>query len=146
MAFCTLSVKANDLSIEPLLKVDHLKDSPSISIVRDFMNEVHSDLDSYYVIQDRNLKLPLKHSCVQKSKTEVVRMITKSIMHTLKFYPDEDLPISEAISDLKMYLKEDKYEMCSFSRIIKDEKFDHSLFYSLDGAFFLRLDFITPAK
>lgn len=141
-----LHTNANDLSFEPLLQVNSLKDSPSIGVVRDFMNEVHNDLETYYVINERNLKLPTKHQCFAKNKSEVVRFVTKSIMHTLKMYPDEELPVVEAIADLKKYLKADSYEMCTFTRIIKEEKYEHSLFYSLDGTFYLRLDFVAPVN
>lgn len=139
-------LKNDDLNSEPLAQIKTLKDSPSLTIVREFMAEVRADLETYYVVSDRNLKLPAKHLCTVKTKAEVVRIITKSIMHTLKLYPDEELPVSEAIADLKSYLRAETYEMCTFSKVVKEEKYDHSLFYSQSGTFYLRLDFVAPVN
>lgn len=143
-AILGFNLHADEGSSETLTQMRSLKDSSSLTIVREFMTSVRADLESYYVINDRHLKLPAKHICTMKTKADVVRLVTKSIMHTLKLYPDEELPVEEAILDLKSYLRADTYEMCTFSRVVKEEKYEHTLFYSQSGTFYLRLDFIAP--
>ena len=146
LIFISTTSFAEDQMIENLSQIKSLKDSQALTSVREFMASVHEDLETYYVINERNLKLPAKHTCVFKTKAEVVRIVTKSIMHTLKLYPDEELPVEEAVNDLKGYLRAETYEVCTFTRVVKDEKFEHSLFYSQSGTFYLRLDFVAPVN
>lgn len=135
-----------DNQVENIVTLRNLKDSSALTEVRDFMTSVRADLESYYIISDRNLKLPARHVCVYKTKAEVLRTVTKSIMHTLKLYPDEELPVEEAVNDLRSFLRAETYEVCTFSRVVKEEKIEHTLFYSQSGTFYLRLDFISPVN
>lgn len=122
-----------------------LSQSESFSTVREFMVEVHEDLESYYLISDKNLKLPEDAVCVTKTKAEVVRIITKSIMHTLKLYPDEELPVSEAVDDLKLYLYEAQYKTCSYKKVSRGLSAERTLFYFGNSRLAVRLDFFSPA-
>ncbi|MCK6596336.1 MAG: hypothetical protein L6Q33_14140 [Bacteriovoracaceae bacterium] len=123
-----------------------LSQSESFTTIREFMAEVHEDLESYYLISDKNFKLPPEAVCVSKTKAEVVRTLTKSIMHTLKLYPDEELPVSEAVEDLKLYLYEANYKTCTYSKVTRGLRVERALFYFSNARLAVRLDFFSPVE
>lgn len=154
VSFLCLNLFANDslpessaeLQARNTRQITSLSQSEAMTTIREFMTEVHEDLESYYLISDKNLKLPTDAVCGTKTKAEVVRTITKSIMHTLKLYPDEELPVSEAVEDLKLYLVDASYKTCTYSKVVRGLRVERALFYFSNARLAIRLDFFSPVE
>ncbi len=139
--FSSVSVFSQDQNLNP---ITYLKQSQSLNEVRDFMTQVREDLESYFLIYDHPIKSGSDVECFERSKSEVLKSVSKAIFLTLKLYPDEELPVDEALSDLKGYLKEATYMECVSTKKLTNKKIENHVFSSKSGRFFIRLDFFSP--
>lgn len=96
--------------------IKSFSDSTALTNIAQFMIESSEDLPVSNRISDMRLVVKDTSSCVQVNKEAVINDVGSAIFNVLRFYPDEELPIEEALSDLSDYLKSDSYFKCVYSQ------------------------------
>ncbi len=92
--------------------IKSFSDSQALLTISAFMIDTASDSPSSYRISDKKLKLKDTSACVDVNASVVIKEVKNAINGVLRLYPDEELPVDEAISDLTDYLENSSYKMC----------------------------------
>lgn len=92
--------------------IKSFSDSQALITISAFMIDTASDSSSSFRISDQKLKLKDTSSCVDVNASAVLTEVMIAINGALRLYPDEELPVDEAISDLTDYLGNNSYKKC----------------------------------
>ncbi|MGZ3790547.1 MAG: hypothetical protein ACXVLQ_18670 [Bacteriovorax sp.] len=93
--------------------IHSFSDSQALMTIAQFMVDSASDTPTSSRISDEKLNLKDTSKCVDVSSAIVIKEVESAIKNVFHFYPDEELPIEEALADLSDYLKKKTYKECT---------------------------------
>ena len=96
--------------------IKSFSDSIALTSIAQFMIDSADDLPLSNRISDVKLAVKNISSCVQVDKQTVMNDVANAILNVLHFYPDEELPIENALNDLSDYLSSNEYYKCDYSK------------------------------
>lgn len=135
--FATLSFDASARSIYSF------RQSNAITTVAEFMYDVGDDIPVSTRMTDKKINLKDFSKCVSVTSDEVMSDVDSAIRKVLRFYPDEDIPFEEALTDMEDYLDHQVYKKCTLVKK-KDQSIVTSSYYvNADDKIHLRLDNIA---
>lgn len=140
--FCVLSTFS---SITHARSIKSFSDSQAITTISEFMMDSASDTTSSYRFSDKKLKLKDTSSCVDVNASDVIKEVENAIKNVLRYYPDEELPVEEAISDLTDYLENNSYKKCIVFQTIKKQSVRSVYFFDSRDVKHVKVDTITLA-
>ena len=79
--------------------ITSFRQSDSISAVAEFMYDVGEDLPVSTRMSDKKINVKDISKCVDVTSKEVLDDVDSAIRKVMRFYPDEELPFEEALSD-----------------------------------------------
>ena len=111
--------------------IKSFNDSQSILTIIQFLNDSSEDLKTSFQISDKKLVFKDASKCISATSSDVINEVQKAINNILKFYPDEELPVEEAIADFSSYLEELPLQKCTFVQHLTGK--DILISYYFDG-------------
>ncbi len=120
--------------------ITSFKNSDAITAVTQFMSDVRDDLPQSVLITDKKIALKDSSNCIDVSVAAVMDDAIKGIKKVLRFYPDEELPIEQALIDLEDYLDNKSFKKCLFERTTKDHLIKTTYFLDTTNKIHLRMD------
>jgi hypothetical protein len=131
------SAFAQSASVTPIKSFD---DSDALVSVVQFMNDVREDLPNAVTLSDKKTIIKDTTKCFEVTSEEVFTETLKGIKKVLRFYPDEELPLEEAVADLESYLGSKSYSRCVFEKTTKEHIIKTIYFFDLKDKTHLRVD------
>ncbi|MDD4975731.1 MAG: hypothetical protein PHY93_15345 [Bacteriovorax sp.] len=92
--------------------IKSFNDSQSILTIAEFMIDSAEDMAIQVRISDKKLILKDTSNCTAVTSAEVQNIVESAINSIFKLYPDEELPVEEALSDLIDYLGTTPLKKC----------------------------------
>lgn len=126
--------------------VTSFKKSDSLTAIAQFLYEVGPDLPSSVKLSDRKVSEIDFQRCVLVSTEVVLDDAEKSIRQVLRYFPDEEVPFEEALTDLEDYLDNQSFYQCFFHKTAKHFSVNSTYYVDASDRIHLRLDKITPAQ
>lgn len=83
--------------------INSFNDSPAIITIAQFMLDNAEDMPSSVRISDKKLILKDTSCCIDVTSGDIEKEVQAAIKTVLRLYPDEELPIAEALNDLSDY-------------------------------------------
>lgn len=123
--------------------ITSFKDSYALLSIAQFMSDAKEDLPHAVLLSDKKINIKDASACVKVSSADVIEEATVAIKKVLRFYPDEELPIDEALSDLEDYLDNKSFKRCLFEKTTKDHLIKTTYFMNAGNSIHLRVDNIT---
>jgi hypothetical protein len=127
----------------------HIKsfnDSQAILTIAQFMIDNAEDMPTSVRLSDVKLKVKDEAACTVVTPAEVLKEVHSAIKKVLKLYPDEELPLEEAMSDLLDYLGPGPLSKC----IGNQEKFQGTVqvvyFYDSTDSIHVKVETISRRK
>jgi hypothetical protein len=94
-------------------------------------------------ISDKKLKVPDLSICETVSSEKVLKEVASAIKSVLRLYPDEELPIEEAMEDLKDYVGAGPLKKCTVTQANQHKKIVVSYFFDAKDKIHVKVDTIT---
>lgn len=124
-------------------RITHLEDSWAIANLVQFMDDSSEDTFIQVKLSDKKIVIKDFSQCSSVFVPEIIQDVESSVLSILHFYPDDDVPFSEAMADLENYLDGRTYYKCSYSSKAK-RSLSKSFYYTdLSDTIHLRLDTIS---
>lgn len=124
----------------PSAPIRSFDDSEALATVVQFMNDVKEDLPNAVTLSDKKTIIKETTKCTEVSSEEVFTETFKGIKKVLRFYPDEELPLEEAVTDLESYLGTKSYRRCVFEKTTREHIIKTIYFEALKDKTHLRVD------
>lgn len=124
--------------------ITSFKKSDAITTIAQFMYEAGGDLQEQIRISDRKIASVNYKECKLVATEVVIDHALSSIKEVLRYYPDEDLPFEEAISDFEDYFDSQVFHSCSFVKRTKNSTINSIYYVDTSDRIHLRIDKITP--
>ncbi len=115
-ALLFLFILFSNLPLSYAKNIKSFNDSIALTSIAQFMIDSSEDLPVSNRISDTKLAIKDTLACVAVDKQVVINDVSNAIFNVLRFYPDEELPIEEALNDLSDYLSSDRYLKCVYSQ------------------------------
>ena len=94
--------------------INSFDESQAIVNISHFMVDSTEDMPVSVRISDKKLSIADVSTCKDVAASDVVNEVSLAIKNVLRFYPDEELPIEDALNDLADYLGTETYKKCIF--------------------------------
>lgn len=120
--------------------VTSFNDSDAIITITQFMNDVKEDLPNAVTLSDKKMVIKDVSSCLEVTADNVLDETLKGIKKVLRFYPDEELPIEEAVADLESYIGKKSYSRCLFEKTTREHIIRTIYFFDAKDKIHLRVD------
>ncbi len=128
---------------------NHIKsfnDSIALTTISQFLEDASEDADISTRISDKKLKIKDPSICVDATSADALKDAQFAIRGVLRLYPDEDLPIEEALVDLKSYLSNVYLKKCIYMNVQSHKKVQSIYYFNAAGDIHLKLDIVTLSK
>jgi hypothetical protein len=142
-AFFVLAFVLSSLPSSYARTIDSFNDSLAITAIAQFMLDNAEDMPASNRISDARYKINDKSSCEVVSPSDALKEVESIIKSILRFFPDEELPVEEAITDLKNYLGSDSLTKCTFNKTNQYKTHKVQYFSDAGNVIHLRVDTIT---
>ena len=124
--------------------IKSFKDSQSLTEISQFMQDNLEDLPVAYRIGDKKLKSPPTNNCTEVTPDSIIKDVVNAIKVELRRFPDEELPVEDAINDLKEYLGDQTFKKCIFDY----QSYEHlnirtTYYLNRDNSVHVNVDIIT---
>ena len=120
--------------------INSFSDSQALSTIAEFMMDSASDSISSKLISDKKIKIKDGQACTLVNANDVIKAVESAINTVLRLYPDEELPVEEAISDLRDYLQNKTYHKCSFFQTKSHSSFSGEYFVDSSDKIHVKVD------
>lgn len=120
--------------------ITSFKNSAPLLTVALFMSDVRDDLPHSVIISDKKMAIKDASACINVSVDEVREETIKGIKKVLRFYPDDELPLEQALADLEDYLDQKTFKKCQFERTTSDHLIKTTYFLDTADKIHLRMD------
>lgn len=118
-------------------------DSPAIMNIAQFMIDNAEDLPVSNRISDKKLIVKEPGNCIVVDSSAVIKEVQAAIKSVLRLFPDEELPIEEAMSDLADYIGPGPLFKCTVIQSNRIKKIVVSYFYDHTDSVHVKVDTIT---
>ncbi len=136
-AFCLTSL--NSASAR---EIQSFKDSDALINLTQFLYDVGEDLEVSLKISDKKVTIKDTSKCTTSAAGEALTLFEKAVMKVLRYYPDEDVPFEQAMTDLNDYLNNVRLKKCLFEKETKQSLVKTTYFEDASGKIHLRIDTI----
>lgn len=92
--------------------IKSFNDSQSILTIIHFLMDNAEDMKTSVRLSDRKYVLKNTEACAPVSSNEALKEIRIAINSIFSLYPDEELPVEEALADLQSYLGNNSFLKC----------------------------------
>ena len=124
--------------------IKSFKDSQNLTIISQFMQDNLEDLPVAYRINDKKLKSTQLNNCTEVTADSIIKDVANAIKVELRRFPDEELPVENALNDLKEYLDDQAFKKCEFDYQSYDHLSIHSNYYfNKENSVHVNMDIIT---
>ena len=123
--------------------ITSLRQSDAIMAVAEFLYDVGEDVQESTRITDKKINLKDLSNCLTVTSQDVLDDVDLAIRKVMRFYPDEDVPFEQALSDMEDYLNNQSYKKCSLIKKTAQSITKTSYYMSSNDKIHLRLDNIT---
>ena len=125
--------------------IKSFQDSNALTTIAEFLLDSTSDLPPEFHISDKKIKLTDTSSCTDGIDASVpLKEVQSAIKTVLRRFPDEDLPVEDAINDLTDYLDHQTFKKCIIYSATKDRASVRTSYYvSANDKIQLKVDTIT---
>ena len=123
--------------------ITSFNDSQALMTVAQFILDNAEDLATSSRISDKKLKIKDDSACEPVNKKQVLKEVERAIYGIMRLYPDEELPIEEAMMDLEDYLGNGSFKKCLFSQKNQHKLIQVSYFFNSAHNAQVRVDTIT---
>ncbi len=127
----------------PARNIESFSDSQALITISEFMTDNAEDMPSSNRISDKKLRLKDTSECTSVNASAVVKEVESAIRKVMRLYPDEDLPVDEALSDLSSYLENKTYKKCMIDQSNKQMKMNTVYFFDSSDKKHVKVDTIT---
>ncbi|MBC7430166.1 MAG: hypothetical protein H7336_16250 [Bacteriovorax sp.] len=119
------------------------KDSDAISTIAQFMYDVAEDVPVSTRLTDKKVNVSDLSKCTDVTANDVLSDVKTSIKRVLRFYPDEEVPFDQAMTDLEDFLDHKDYKKCSFQNKSSQSQTKSTYYTDASDKIHLRLDNIA---
>lgn len=123
--------------------ITSFSDSQALMTVAQFMIDNAEDMPISSRISDKKLKVPDPSICEAVSSEKVLKEVSSAIKIVLRLYPDEELPIEEAMEDLRDYISPGPLKKCTVTQSNQYKKINVSYFFDSTDKIHVKVDTIT---
>ena len=123
--------------------ITSLRQSDAITAVAEFLYDVGEDVQESTRLTDKKIILKDLSSCVTVTSQKVLDDVHLAIRKVMRFYPDEDVPFEQALTDLEDYLDNQSYKKCTMLNKTTKSITRTSYFMNSNHKIHLCLDNIT---
>jgi hypothetical protein len=122
--------------------VKRIDEGHSLFTVLSAFNDARFDLDGYYEVAQKVQYVGSDRACEIVASDTIVNHFQLAVKHYRAFYPDEELPFGQAISDLREFVGVDtEYEQCVEKASDDFEELEVTHYLSIDTGINLRFQF-----
>ncbi|MBC7541037.1 MAG: hypothetical protein H7281_19620 [Bacteriovorax sp.] len=139
--FLALSFSFSTLSLANT--INSFNDSQAIATIAQFMNDNAEDMPVSVAMTDKKLKLKDSSTCTTVTSAEVLSVVETAIKSVLRLYPDEELPIEEALTDLTDYVGPGPLKKCNVVQINNHKNITSVYFFDSQDKVHVKVDTIT---
>ena len=118
-------------------------DSDSILTVAQFMSDAAEDIPVSARLSDKKVNIKDFSKCTTVTAALVLKDVEATMKKILRYYPDEELPIAEALSDVENFLDNQTYKKCELRKIATESVTRTSYYVNETDSIHLRLDNIA---
>lgn len=123
--------------------ITSFNDSPALMSIAQFMIDNAEDMIASHRISDKKLKVKDPSLCEVVSPSLVLSEVQSAINSILRMFPDEELPIEEAMSDLADYIGPGPLKKCHVTQTNSQKKILVSYFFDGSDKVHVKVDTIT---
>lgn len=123
--------------------ITSFKNSEALLTVAQFMSDVRDDLPTSVLLTDKKIVIKDTSLCTSVSSDDVFQTAVIGIKKVLRFYPDDELPVEQALIDLEDYLDQKNFKKCLFEKTTKDHIIKTAYFLDAADKIHLRMDIRT---
>lgn len=123
--------------------ITSFKDSEALLTIAEFMRENAEDLKVSFRISDKKLKVLKTDACISVTGQAVIKDVQSAVNTFLRLFPDEELPLEEAFSDLSVYLGNSRLKKCDVSRTDNQKQVQTAYYYDESDKIHIKVDTIT---
>lgn len=120
-------------------------DSQALMTIAQFMIDNAEDMRNSIRISDKKLTIKDASTCTVVSSKEVIKTVDAAILAILRLYPDEELPVDEALSDLADYLGTGPLTKCNILQKNERMKINAIYFFDKTNDIHVKVDTVTLA-
>lgn len=133
----------NNPSAKARAAITSFNDSPALMTIAQFMMDNAEDMPVSSRISDKKLKVMSGTVCEVVNAHTVVSEVESAINKMLRVYPDEELPVEEALSDLEIYVGQNSLKKCKVTQTNDHKKINVSYFYDSKDVIHIKIDTVT---
>lgn len=111
--------------------------------VTDFMYDVVEDIPVATGLNDKRLIVKDLSRCIQVKADVIMNDVESGIKRVLRVYPDEDIPVEQALIDLEDYLDNQTFMKCNFVTTSSKSYIESIYYVDLSDKIHLRMDNIS---
>lgn len=123
--------------------ITSFNDSPALVTIAQFMIDNAEDMAVSSRISDKKLKVNDQSACEVVSSSLVIAEVQSAIKSVLRMYPDEELPLEEAMNDLQDYVGTGSLVKCNVIQINQHKKILVSYFFDSTDKIHVKVDTVT---
>ncbi|MBC7713798.1 MAG: hypothetical protein H7177_10695 [Rhizobacter sp.] len=116
------------------------KDSDAIMTIAQFMYDVAEDVPVSTRLTEKKVNVPDLSKCSDVTANDVLSDVETSIKRVLRFYPDEEVPFEQAMTDLEDFLDHRDYKKCAFENKSSQSQTKSTYYTDVSDKIHLRLD------
>ena len=123
--------------------IKSFNDSQSILTIAQFMIDNAEDMKTSVHLSDRKFTVKDTSACVTVTTKDVLKHTQNAINIIFKFYPDEELPVEEAMIDLEAFLGTNLFKKCMFVQYKGKKTVQSSYFFDSSDTIHVKVDTIS---
>lgn len=123
--------------------IKSFNDSQALLTVAQFLGDNAPDMKISTRISDNKINIKDPSNCHPVGSAFVLKVARDAMVNVFNFYPDEELPVEEALNDLKEYIGSSELKMCLFSKNNSEMKISIVYFFDRQDKIHLKVDTIT---
>lgn len=120
--------------------ITNFRDSDAITTIAQFMYDVAEDVPVSVRLTDKKLNIKDFSKCTDVKALEVLTHVESAIKKVLRYYPDEEIPVEQALMDMEDYLGHGGYKKCMFEKKSSQSITKSTYYVDQDEQIYVRLD------
>lgn len=120
--------------------ITSFNDSQALLTIAQFMRDNADDLASSSRISDKKMKIKDLSNCEVVNPSVVIKEVQTAIKNVLRMFPDEELPLEEAMADLSEYIGTAPLKHCKIVQENQYKKIFVSYFFDANDKIHVKVD------
>jgi len=123
--------------------ITSFNDSQAILTIAQFMRDNADDMPTSSRISDKKIKIKDPSTCEVVNPSVVIKEVHTAIKSVLRMFPDEELPLEEAMDDLKKYVGTGPLRHCKLVQENQHKKIFVSYFFDSTDKIHVKVDTVV---